>query len=63
MPIDGFLDGTAHSDCSPFLCMVTLLRYSVPGWSICTTKLQVNFPFRRESSEFTASEGWVVICE
>ena len=62
MPIDGFLDRTAHSDCSPFHCTVTPLRYTVLGWSICATKPQVNFPFTCESSKFTAAEGWVIMC-
>ena len=43
MTVDGFLDGTAHSGRGPFHCTVTPLRYSVPGWSICATKPQVNF--------------------
>ena len=63
MPVDSFPDGTAHSGRSPFHCTVTPLRYSVPDWSICTTKPQVNFLFTHKSSEFAAAEGWVVICE
>ena len=62
MPIDGFLDGTVHSDCSPFHCIVTPLLYSVPSWSIWATKLQVNFTLMRKSSEFSAAEGRVIIC-
>ena len=61
MPVDGFLDGTAHSGRGPLHCTMIPLRYSVLGWSICATKPQVNFPFTHESSEFAAAESWVVI--
>ena len=57
MPVDGFLDGTAHFGRSSFHCTVTPLHYFVPGWSICARKQQVNFQFTCECSEFAAAEG------
>ena len=63
VPIDGFLDRTVHPGLNLFHHVVTALCYTILDWGISATKLQVNTPLTRKSSEFSAAEGWVIVHE